>query len=159
MSSVGTPRIDPTADLAEPRVAGPRQLSWSERCRPAERAAAAAAIERLVNSEDRDDVWLVEPLQGGASNMNFRVRRESGDFVLQVPGEDTGLLSGSRRFGLAVTGGGEGRRRPRRHRLQRPGRRLSRTVHRGLRRIERVDPPRGPRRARRSPSAAVARWS
>lgn len=57
---------------------------------------------RIVDPARGDESWTIEPLPGGASNLNLRVRRRSGDYVLQIPGENSGLLSGTREHGLEV---------------------------------------------------------
>src|SRR4051812_1155132 len=54
----------------------PRILELAERLRP----------------EIGDLTAPPEPLDGGITNRNFRLRTASGEWVLRLPGKDTGLL-------------------------------------------------------------------
>jgi thiamine kinase-like enzyme len=58
-----------------------------------------AIVARLWPGESA----VVEPLGGGITNTNFKVRIASGDFVVRIAGEDTELLGIDRRAERAAT--------------------------------------------------------
>jgi len=66
---------------------------------PAELAAALAALEPVIGRAEGEP----EPLEGGITNRNFRLRIGGQDVVVRLPGKDTELLGIDRAAERAAT--------------------------------------------------------
>lgn len=91
----------PDAQLADPRVPAPADVRF-DAVDPRLRDRVLAAIGAVSDARTHEPAWSVSPLRGGASNLNFRVDRADGVYVLRLPGGHAERFGNTQAHGLAI---------------------------------------------------------